>query len=363
MKQFSFPLLLATLCALITSMRPACAEPLKVGVVLCLTGACKANGTHALNGLMLARDEINAQGGILGRTIELVVQDSREVESPSHAVSAYRQLRLNPEISLFVGASWSIGGLAIAPIAARDPVIITSPTIGLETFNETGDNIFNLWPHDSVSTKALAALAIQKGWRTAAVISNTNPWESELAKVFRDEYKRLGGVETDFWEFSSSDSSQLRTIAAKIRRTPPGFIFMTNYSQLGLTGRALKELDIKTPMATILLEDPQIEVANGSLEGVIFATYSDSAKDFVDRYRARFSLAPDLGADTGYDVLYVYKSAIERAKGFDLNAIKREMLATQMQGASGPITFDSKGGVVKTPIIKKLQGSERVLAN
>jgi ABC-type branched-subunit amino acid transport system substrate-binding protein len=165
---------------------------------------------------MLARDEINAQGGILGRTIELVVQDSREVESPSHAVSAYRQLRLNPEISLFVGASWSIGGLAIAPIAARDPVIITSPTIGLETFNETGDNIFNLWPHDSVSTKALAALAIQKGWRTAAVISNTNPWESELAKVFRDEYKRLGGVETDFWEFSSSDSSQLRTIDAHL---------------------------------------------------------------------------------------------------------------------------------------------------
>jgi ABC-type branched-subunit amino acid transport system substrate-binding protein len=309
---------------------------------------------------MLARDEINAQGGIFGRTIELVVQDSREVESPSHAVSAYRQLRLDPEISLFVGSSWSVGGLALAPIVARDPVIITAPTIGLETFNEAGDNIFNLWPHDTVSTKAIAAFAIQKGWRTAAVISNTLPWESELAQVFRDEYKRLGGVETDFFEFSGSDSLQFRTAAAKIRRSAPDLIFMTIYSQLGLAGRALKELNIKIPMATILLEDPQIEVANGSLEGIIFATYSDSAKDFVDRYRARFALTPDLGADTGYDVLYLYKDAIERAKGFDLNAIKRELLATQMQGASGPIKFDSKGGVVKTPIMKKLQGAERV---
>lgn len=82
----------------------------------------------------------------------------------------------------------------MAPIAARDPVILTAPTIGLEAFNETGSNIFNLWPHDSVSTKTLAAYALQKGWGRAAVVSNTDPRESQLAKVFSDEYKRLGGM-------------------------------------------------------------------------------------------------------------------------------------------------------------------------
>jgi ABC-type branched-subunit amino acid transport system substrate-binding protein len=63
-------------------------KPLKIGVVLCLSGGCQQTGTHALNGMMLARDEINSKGGILNRPVELVVQDSREVDSPSYSVSA-----------------------------------------------------------------------------------------------------------------------------------------------------------------------------------------------------------------------------------------------------------------------------------
>jgi branched-chain amino acid transport system substrate-binding protein len=353
------PILLALI---LTITRPLHADtkPLKIGVVLCLTGGCQATGTHALNGLMLARDEINAQGGILNRTVKLVVQDSRELESPSHAVSAYRQLRLDPDISLFVGPSWTIGGLAIAPIAARDPVILTAPTIGLETFNETGPNIFNLWPHDSVSTKALAAYAIEKGWRRAAVISNTNPWESQLARVFSNEYKRLGGTETNFLEFSSADSTNLRAVAAKIRQSKPDLILMTNYSQLGLTGRALKELNVQSALMTILLEQKQIDIAKGALEGIIFATYEDSAPNFVTRYTEQFSIPPDLGADTGYDTLYVYKDAIERAQSFDANLLQKALLSTNRTGASGTIRFDSQGGVIKSPIFKQLKGLLRV---
>jgi ABC-type branched-subunit amino acid transport system substrate-binding protein len=57
-------------------------KPIKIGFVLCLSGGCQQTGTHALNGMMLARDEINSKGGILNRPVELVVQDSREVDSP-----------------------------------------------------------------------------------------------------------------------------------------------------------------------------------------------------------------------------------------------------------------------------------------
>lgn len=337
-------------------------KPLKVGVVLCLTGGCKQVGTHALNGLTLAREEINAQGGILGRRVELLVEDSRELESPSHAVSAYRHLRLNPDISLFVGPSWSVGGLPVAPIAARDPVILIAPTIGLEAFNEAGANIFNLWPHDSVTAKALASYAINKGWKSAAIISNSNPWESQLAQIFRDEYVRLGGTESDFFEFASSDTTPLRSVAGKIRRSKPDVIFMTNYSQLGLTGRALKEAQVEIPMMTPLLEDPQIEIANGALENILFAAYEDSATDFVDKYRKRFSISSDLGADTGYDILYVFKRAIEEAQSFEPKTLQNVILNTTLTGASGAIRFDSQGGIIKSPIFKRLKGTRRVPA-
>ena len=182
----------------------------------------------------------------------------------------------------------------------------------------------------------------------------------QLAQIFRDEYKSRGGVESDFFEFAASDTTHLRAVAAKIRRSKPDVVFMTNYSQLGLTGRAFKELGIQIPMMTPLLEDLQIEIAKGSLEGIIFATYQDSAEDFVAKYRAKFNMAPDLGADTGYDTLYVYKDAIEQSQSVDPKILINTLLSTQRRGASGTIQFDGKGGVIKTPIFKGLQGNARV---
>jgi hypothetical protein len=81
---------------------------------------------------------------------------------------------------------------------------------------------------------------------------------------------------------------------------------MANYAQLGLTGRALKEVGITAAKMTILLENSQVDIANGSLEGTIFVSYEDSKSNFVARYKKRYELTPDLGADTGYDILYVY---------------------------------------------------------
>jgi ABC-type branched-subunit amino acid transport system substrate-binding protein len=111
---------------------------------------------------------------------------------------------------------------------------------------------------------------------------------------------------------------------------------------------------------TILLEGPQIEVANGSLEGIIFVEYGDSSRDFVERYKARFSLPPDLGADTGYDTLYFYKRGIESARSSEPRLLQEALLKTEFKGASGEIRFDSKGGVIKQPIFKRLEGDRRV---
>jgi ABC-type branched-subunit amino acid transport system substrate-binding protein len=112
-----------------------------------------------------------------------------------------------------------------------------------------------------------------------------------LARIFQEEYRRLGGVETDFVEHSSSDATPLRTAAAKIRSSKPDLVFMTNYSQL----------------------------------------------------------------------VYLYKNAIERVGSTDPLKLRDAILATEMTGASGPIRFDSKGGVIKTPIFKRLSGKSREL--
>lgn len=362
MRSLYVALLLGGLINVIPHSARSESPPLKIGVMLCLSGACAEVGSNSLNGIRLAQEEINATGGVLGRKIELVVQDTREMDSPKNAVSAYQSLRLDKEISLIIGPTWSVGGMPLAPIISKDPaVIVTSPSVGVEAFNETSDNIFNLWPHDSVATRALARYAIDQKWNHVAVLSNQFPWESSLAKVFREEYQRLGGKESVFIELTGTETD-LRSSVARIKKAQPDALFMTNYTQLGLTGRTLRDLQLAVPMMTVLLEATQIALANGSLEGVLFAEYHSPAADFQERYKAKFKLAAGMSSDTGYDTLMVYRRAIETAQSLDHQVMIDTLLKTRYSGASGEVVFDSKGGVIKEPVIKFLQGNQHQVA-
>ena len=86
-------------------------EPIKIGVLLCLTGDCAEWGENSLNGLKLASEEINNNGGVLGRPVELVIQDSAE-DNPADSVSAYRQLVLQ-KVKYIIGPNWTKGGFLL----------------------------------------------------------------------------------------------------------------------------------------------------------------------------------------------------------------------------------------------------------
>ena len=333
---------------------------IKIGVMVCLTGACMEMGTNSLHGIQLAQEEINAAGGILGKKIELVVQDTREMDSPKNAVSAYQNLRLDKDIKLIIGPTWTVGALPLTPIIARDrDIIVTSPSLGVESFNESADNIFNLWPHDSIATKALAKFAIDHGWDRVAVISDQFPWESTLAKVFREEYKRLGGKEALFVE-TTGNETDLRFLASRIKQANPNALFLSNYTQIGLTGRALRDLRVSLPMLTILLENSQIAISDGTLEGIYFAEYEAATADFNERYFKKFKTQPGLASDTGYDTLRLYAMALEQSPSD--SALIKTLLESRFKGASGDIVFDAKGGMVKTPLIRMLSKGARVPA-
>ena len=126
LKVLALTLILAT-----SSFAETKAENFKVGALLCLTGDCAEWGNNSLKGLQLAAEEINKTGGLLGRQIEIVAQDTREASGGGNSVSAYRQLTLDQEVNYIVGPTWTIGGLPLAPIAAQNrKIIMTSPSLG-----------------------------------------------------------------------------------------------------------------------------------------------------------------------------------------------------------------------------------------
>ncbi len=152
-------------------------KPFLIAALLSLTGDCADVGDLSKKGIELAIKEINAEGGILGRPVKLILEDSNESNS-INAVSAYRRLLLNSDIHFLIGPSCSPAALAIAPIAAKNPdVILFSPSVGQREFNEAGDNLFKLWPYDEEGPKLLAEYANKKGWKKVAIFSSQQSWE------------------------------------------------------------------------------------------------------------------------------------------------------------------------------------------
>ncbi len=354
-------LLLASLSPL--PLSPLCAaaeETISVGGLLCLTGDCAEVGENSRRGLELAAEELNAAGGVLGKKIMLKFEDTREMDGPGSAISAYQHLVLDPAVRFLVGPTWTVGGLPLAPILAKRPDILAiSPSLGVAAYNEAADTIFNTWPHDDFATETLAEYALKQGWKTAAVLSNESPWESAQAKHFIETYKKLGGEITAFLE-PSPQVKDLRTEISKIKRSQPRVIFMSNYTTMDIAAKELRNQQVNDPMMGILLDDIRLKNAGGAFEGLLYVQYPSAQPDFVERFKAKFKESSGMSADTAYDALKMLSAAIQAAGSVKVEAVKQKLQALQYKGASGEIHFDKDGGVRKLPDIYAVMNGTRV---
>ncbi len=334
----------------------------KIGVFVCMTGVCAEVGHNSLEGIRLAIDEINARGGVLGRKIEILLEDTVEGQSSgAAAVAAFQKLLKDREIQYLLGPSWTPGGLSIAPLAAKKrDIIVTSPSLGEEDFNKSGDNIFCLWPHDSQTTKFLADFALENNWKKVAVLSSQQPWENLQGNTFEKEFSRIGG-EVTVKEEPLPTASSLRAEVLRIKSSQPDAVLLTNYTSMGLGSRQLREIGYQGPLFAILMDDTQMSLSQGALEGSIVAGYAPPSDTFRDEFQKRYKKEPGIGADTSYDVIKLYASAVSSAGTFDVEEVREQMLKIDFQSASGRIRFDEFGGVKKTPVLYKIQGGKQVL--
>ncbi|MCB9030128.1 MAG: penicillin-binding protein activator [Deltaproteobacteria bacterium] len=331
-----------------------------LGAMLCLSGPCAEHGENAKEGIQLAIEEINSAGGLLGKHVKLSLEDTDEGLGSSRAVSAFKKLSFNKDIRYIVGPSWTPAGLAVAPLVASSKnIIMTSPSLGVADFNETSSNIFNLWPHDEIATRAIAKYAIEKGVRKVAIFSSQQDWERTQGDVFEKEFKNLGGEITIKLEPLES-VNDLKSIATRIVKTSPDAIFYSNFTQMGLAAREVAQLGFKKLQLCILIDDTRLEASNGALEGAVIVRYQDSSQDFVQKFTKRFGHTPRIGSDTAYDVVMMYAKAITQAETDDPEIVKSTLLKTHLDGASGKIQFDELGGVSKAPLFYQIKDGAQI---
>ncbi|MBX7143299.1 MAG: ABC transporter substrate-binding protein [Oligoflexia bacterium] len=329
---------------------------IRIGAVLCLTGICAEWGNESLRGALLAVEELNRTGGVLGRKIELVPQDSQE-EQPTEAINAFHHLRRNEGISLFLGPTWTPAGLALAPLAERDTeFLMISPSLGVKNFNEASPNLFNTWPHDEGIARRLAHYAYEHELKRVAIMSATQQWSQTQAAAFSEELVGLGGQVVAMEEPVPTQNLLNAEATRLIRAQPQAILFTCLGDQEGNAAKQLRGLGFDGPVLSVLVDETTLTAASGTLEGVVFGRYPESQNWFKSRFQDAFGKKPGISSDTAYDAIHLYARAAELANSLAPDKIREQLQAIHnYAGASGTISFDPTGGVPRTPTLLQVR--------
>jgi branched-chain amino acid transport system substrate-binding protein len=330
---------------------PSRAEPLKIGMVTTLTGASAESGRYETQGAKLAAEEVNKAGGVLGRPIELVIEDSQSTNPGS--VLAFSKLAGDKDIPAFIGPTFSTQIQAIAPDIQRlgKPVMIggTDPQL---------THMGNPWllrfrPNDTYSARVIADYGVKtldkKKW---AIVHSTDAFGTSGMKNLVEDLKGMG-VEPALVQGYTNNSQDFTPVVLAVKQSGADVMatYMTLPPDLAIFARQLRQLG-----ANIAWVGSPTTVATDSLKlagPALYGTYavadfaadsSPAAKEFATKYEATYKSAPDYHGAWTYDAVHVLAPAIDNAKSLEPQKIREAILSVKdYPGVEGTYNFDQNG--------------------
>ena len=199
MRQYATTTMLAAIVLAGGLTTGAAQETIKVGVIQPLTGAFAASGHYVANGARIAADEINAKGGVLGKKIELVIEDNKS--NPTEAAAVAEKLIVRDKVPVMMGAWGSGFTLAIMPklMEYKVPMLVETSSAGKIT---TSGNpyIFRISPPSAVEAEAFAKIVDKLKIGKADFLVVNNDWgrgaAEDFGKMFKERNIKVGLVET-----------------------------------------------------------------------------------------------------------------------------------------------------------------------
>lgn len=338
-------------------------EGVRIGVILPLTGSLAKYGEWSKTAMEIARDEINTAGGIGGREITLILEDSRS--EPREAVSAFRKLVAIHKVPVIVGLIGSSEVLACAPVANETKTVLFSTVGASPKITEAGDYVFRERISGTLEVVEIARLAYDKlGLRHMAVLYINTDYGLSYKDIFVQKFQELGG-NVHLTEGFDQGETDFRTQLTKLKEIKQldGIYLPTHITEGANILKQAKEIGLKTQfLASNAIEGPElIKIAGDAAEGVIYTApwYDPNSPEahvrkFDDEFFKRTRMRSEMFGAHAYDTLKITSLVIEKG-GYNAESIKNELYHIRnYQGVSGVTTFDNNGDVIKPIAIKKL---------
>jgi branched-chain amino acid transport system substrate-binding protein len=340
---------------------PAPNATIKVGNYAAITGKDGTFGDSSTKATRLAVDEINAAGGVLGKQIELVVEDTQS--KPGEAATVVKKLITRDQVVALIGEVTSSRSLEGAGVAQAFKIPMLSPSATNPAVTATGDYIFRACFIDPFQGKVLASFAHDrlKARRAALLTSISSAYSTGLGDVFRAKFPASGGEIVSDQKFAEGDKDFKAQLTA-IKAANPDVLFVpAYYTEAALIAKQARELGITAPLiGGDGWEAPElVQIAGSAIEGCYYSThYSAESPDpkvqaFVKKYRDRYDgRTPDGMAALGYDAAYILAEAIRRAGSTEPAKIREALAATKgFDGITGRIDMDADRNASKPAAI------------
>jgi branched-chain amino acid transport system substrate-binding protein len=334
---------------------------IRVGEFASLTGKEAAFGQSSHKGTVLAIEEINAAGGVLGKQLELIAEDTQS--KPGESATVVRKLITRDNVVAVLGEVASGRSLEAAPICQQYKIPMISPSSTNPKVTEMGDYIFRICFIDPFQGTVMAKFARStlKVRRVALMTDVAAPYSVGLATYFKERFAADGGEILLEQKFNSGDKDFKAQLTA-IKAVEPEAIFAPcYYTEAGLIVTQARQLGMKVPVfGGDGWEAPQLlEIGGAALEGTFYSTHysmedqAPAVQNFVKRFGARHNgEQPDGMAALGYDSVFVLVDAIKRAGSTESGALRAALAGTRyFAGVTGKITLDAQRNATKSAVI------------
>lgn len=348
------------------------AGEIKIGVVAMLSGDGADYGASIKQGLETARDRINGAGGINGRKISLIIEDSRG--DKDQAVKAVQKLINEDRVLAIIGPTNSGEMLAAGPVADKAGVVIMGTSNTVRGIGEIGPYVFrNSLPEENVIPATVRKAKEKFGFTRAALLySSNNDWAVSSAKTFEKALQEQGVAIVETQTFADGDTdfrAQLTRVAAA---KPEALAVSALYRESALLLIQAGQQGLNLPvMGGNGFNDPELmkiagEAAEGALVGSPwFAGRDDpAAQAFVAEYQKRYNAVPNQFAAQAYDALGIMAEALKAEGAAGDRAKFRDALAAikNYQGVTGKFSFDENGNpLMEAVVLEVFNGAYREL--
>jgi branched-chain amino acid transport system substrate-binding protein len=332
----------------------AAADTIKIGFHAPLTGFAASDGKSASEGAKLALEQINATGGVNGKTLELVIYDDQA--KPAQAIPIANKLIGQDRVVIGVSGSYSGPTRSAAGVFQEAGIPYISAYAIHPDITRAGNYVFRTSFLGEVQGRGGAKLVGDLlGKKRVVIITLQNDFGKSLAAGFKSKVADYGMKVINEYQYSIKDR-QFGSIVAKVKADQPDAIYASGYYfTAGPLVSQLRAAGVAAPIIGQEGYDSQkfIEIAGANAEGVIITTSLDRDSDvpetrnFIRDFEKKAGFKADMVAASAHTAILVAADALKRAGTTDPEALRKAIAATNLKVSTGTISFNNLGEVMK----------------